>query len=160
MLTVSCGLASALYAADISTPQLEGRWTSKAGTSLTFYADHTFTSKRAAIMPDAAACDDPADLRSGRWAFFAQTGSSGVEAPDESATHGTAMELSFSATTDCTVSVYLFGDDEHPAMCPTEDADAGCPSSSYLNRAISSGERTGAAGSAERAQRPAEERVT
>ncbi|MFD9539877.1 hypothetical protein [Streptomyces sp. NPDC060022] len=123
-LTVSCGWAAALYGSEVSADQLQGRWTNAAGTSLTFDADHTFTSEHFDTLPVAADCSDPSALSSGRWAFYAST-----EA-DETATRGSILSLTFAAG-DCTVDTYVFGDD-NPAMCPTADPDAGCDS--YLHR--------------------------
>lgn len=68
-LTVSCGLAAAIYATEISADQLAGRWTNEAGTSLTFHADHTFTSENFDKLPVASDCTHPSDLSSGSWVF-------------------------------------------------------------------------------------------
>jgi hypothetical protein len=132
-LTASCGLAAAVYAAEIPADRLEGRWTSESGTSLTFHADHSFTSEHFADLTAVSDCDHRSALRSGRWAFYAPTGSGGISVPDETATQGIAVSLS-SGTQDCSVDVYLFGDEDDPAMCPTDDPDAGCPSDGYLSR--------------------------
>jgi hypothetical protein len=94
-LTVSCGWAAAIYAAEIPAGQVEGLWTSEAGTSLT------------------------------------ETGE--ISTADESVTRGTVLSLTFSAT-DCAVDVYLFGDEDDPVMCPTDEPDDGCPTTGYLSR--------------------------
>jgi hypothetical protein len=129
VLTVSCGLAPAVYAADISVNKLAGRWTSEAGTSLTFQKDHTFTSEHFT----ASDCGDLRTPESGTWAFYAPTGNVGFDASDEAATRGSVLSLE-SVAGKCTVTVYLFGDQDDPVMCPTGDADAGCPSGEYLRR--------------------------
>ncbi|MET7474702.1 hypothetical protein ABZT17_10145 [Streptomyces sp. NPDC005648] len=128
-LTVSCGLAASVYAADISVNELAGRWISKAGTSLTFHKDHTFTSEHFT----ASDCGDLATPESGTWAFYAFTGSHERGTPDDAAMRGSVLSLA-SVASSCTVTVYLFGDEDNPVMCPTGDADAGCPSDEYLRR--------------------------
>lgn len=65
-LTVSCGWAAAIHAAEISADQVEGRWTSEAGTSLTFHEDHTFTAEHFDELPVAHDCEEPSALSSGR----------------------------------------------------------------------------------------------
>lgn len=132
-LTVSCGWAAAIYAAEIPADQLEGRWTSENGTSLTFQADHTFTSEHFAKLPIASLCNDPSALSSGRWAFYNPTEAGKGYTAGEAVTHGSSLSLTFSAD-GCTVDTYLFGDEEDPAMCPTADPDEGCPPTEYLHR--------------------------
>jgi hypothetical protein len=132
-LTVSCGWAAAIYAAEIPADQVEGLWTSEAGTSLTFREDHTFTSEHFDELPVASGCSDPSALSSGRWAFYAPAETGEISTADESATRGTVLSLTFSSP-DCTVDAYLFGDEDDPAMCPTADPDDGCPTTGYLSR--------------------------
>nr|WP_168723371.1 hypothetical protein [Streptomyces sp. SAT1]ANO41941.1 hypothetical protein A8713_032265 [Streptomyces sp. SAT1] len=132
-LTVSCGLAAALYAAEIPADQLEGRWASEAGTSLTFRADHTFTSQHFDKLPVASLCNDPSAMSSGRWAFYGPAGTGKNYTADEAVTHGSVLSLTFSVG-DCTVGAYLFGDEDDPVLCPTDDPDDGCPSKGYLRR--------------------------
>ncbi|MFE9866853.1 hypothetical protein ACFYPZ_29610 [Streptomyces sp. NPDC005506] len=126
-LTVSCGLAAAIYATEISADQLAGRWTNEAGASLTFRTDRTFTSENFDKLPVASDCTHPSDLSSGRWAFYSETSA------DETASRGTVLSLTFSAD-DCRVDAYLFGDEDDPVMCPTADPDEGCESIGYLHR--------------------------
>ncbi|MFF1966299.1 hypothetical protein ACFVW5_22320 [Streptomyces sp. NPDC058232] len=126
-LTVSCGLAAAIYATEISADQLAGRWTNEAGASLTFRTDHTFTSENFYKLPVASDCTHPSDLSSGRWTFYSET------SDDETASRGTVLSLTFSAD-DCRVDTYLFGDEDDPSMCPTADPDEGCESIGYLHR--------------------------
>ncbi|MFG3023849.1 hypothetical protein ACGFZQ_35855 [Streptomyces sp. NPDC048254] len=109
--------------------ELAGRWVSEAGTSLTFRKDHTFTSEHFS----ASDCGDLATPESGTWAFNALTGNHELDTPDEAATRGSVLSLG-SVASECTVTVYLFGDEDDPVMCPTGDADAGCPSDEYLRR--------------------------
>ncbi|MFJ5779312.1 hypothetical protein [Streptomyces sp. NPDC093094] len=128
-LTVSCGLAVGLYAADLTEQEVKGRWVSGAGASLVFHVDHTFTSERFT----AATCGDMATPEFGTWAFYASAADGELAAPDAAARRGSVLELT-SASVTCTVTVYLFGDEEDPVMCPTGDADAGCLSDEYLRR--------------------------
>ncbi|MEU0601989.1 hypothetical protein ABZ484_27675 [Streptomyces sp. NPDC006393] len=132
-LTMSCGWAAAIYAAEIPAGRLEGRWTSEAGTSLTFRPDHTFTSEHFDKLPVASRCNAPAALSSGRWAFYGPSDTDKSYTADEAVTHGSVLSLTFS-TGDCTVDAYLFGDEDDPAMCPTDDPDDGCPATGYLDR--------------------------
>ncbi|MFJ1551680.1 hypothetical protein [Streptomyces sp. NPDC088246] len=132
-LTVSCGWAAGIYAAEVSADQVEGRWTSEAGTSLTFQEDHTFAAEHFDELPVASDCKTPSALASGRWAFYASADADQFNAADETATHGTVLSLIFSAG-DCEVYVYFFGDEDDPSMCPTGDPDAGCPSDGYLHQ--------------------------
>ncbi|MFE5591176.1 hypothetical protein [Streptomyces sp. NPDC056549] len=132
-LTVSCGWAAAIHAAEVSADQVEGRWTSEGGTSLTFQEDHTFTAEHFDRLPVASDCKEPSAWWSGRWAFYAHTELSQFNAADESATRGTVVSLMFSAG-DCEVGAYLFGDEDDPVMCLTGDPDVGCPSDGYLER--------------------------
>jgi hypothetical protein len=132
-LTVSCGWAAAIHAAEISADQVEGRWTSEDGTLLTFEGDHTFTAKHFDQLPVASDCEELSALSSGRWAFYARTESGQFNAADESAARGTVVSLIFSVS-DCEVDAYLFGDEDDPVMCPTGDPDVGCPSDGYLQR--------------------------
>ncbi|WP_406391917.1 hypothetical protein [Streptomyces sp. NBC_00887] len=128
-LTVSCGWAAALYGSEVSADQLEGRWTDGSGTSLTFNSDRTFTSEhfdRLPVVADAG-CSDPSVLSSGRWAFYA----SSTTQADETATRGSILSLD-SSDDSCSVSAFFFGDDD-PAMCPTDDPDANCPTG-YFHR--------------------------
>ncbi|MFC8914873.1 hypothetical protein ACFT5C_03795 [Streptomyces sp. NPDC057116] len=130
-LTASCGYAAAIYAAEVSADQVEGGWTSKAGTSLTFHADHTFTSEHFDTLPVASECSDPTALASGSWAFYAPT--EPIRTPDETVTRGTELALTFSGS-DCEVTAYFFNDEADPVMCPTDDPDDGCRSDDYLKR--------------------------
>ncbi|GHB32031.1 hypothetical protein [Streptomyces chryseus] len=133
-LTVSCaGWGAVIHAAEISTNQVAGRWASAGGTSLTFSDDHTFTAEHFDELPAASDCEAPSALSSGRWAFHAPDEADQFIVPAESATRGTALALIFS-TGDCEVSAYLFGDEDDPVLCPTRDADEGCPSDGYLQR--------------------------
>lgn len=133
-LTVSCGWAAAIHAAEVSADQVAGRWTSEAGTSLTFHEDHTFTAEHFDELPVASDCKDPSALQSGRWAFYASAEADQIDTAEETATRGTVLSLIFSVG-DCEVAAYLFGDEDDPVMCPTgEDPDAGCPSDGYLRR--------------------------
>ncbi|MGA5411959.1 hypothetical protein ACPCSC_32480 [Streptomyces lavendulocolor] len=43
------------------------------------------------------------------------------------------LSLTF-AEADCTVDVYVFGDEADPGLCPTGDPDEGCHSKDYLHR--------------------------
>ncbi|MFI8180995.1 hypothetical protein OG539_07425 [Actinacidiphila glaucinigra] len=135
MLTTSCtgGLAAAVWAAEIPADQLTGRWTSGSGTSLTFREDHTFIGVRPAGMPSASHCADPSVLASGRWAFEVFPEEGGFGTPDEAATRGSVVSLR-SADGDCEVTAYLFGDEDDPVLCPTDDTDVGCPEEDYLKR--------------------------
>ncbi|GAA0611979.1 hypothetical protein [Streptomyces crystallinus] len=140
MLTSSCGLAAAMYAAEIPATQLAGRWTSKAGTSLVFHEDHTFTSEHLSGRPFPQECSTASAIASGRWAFYVPERSAemkGLLSADEAAAKGFVLALSAGK---CTVDVYLFGDEDDPAMCPTDDADDGCPSDTYLHRTSKPGE--------------------
>ncbi|MFF2327049.1 MULTISPECIES: hypothetical protein [unclassified Streptomyces] len=132
-LTVSCGLAAAIYAVEISADQVKGRWSSEAGTSLTFHEDHTFAAENFDELPVASRCENPSALSSGRWAFYASAEADGFNTADETATRGTVLSLIFSIS-DCEVDVHLFGDEDDPSMCPTADPDAGCPNDGYLRR--------------------------
>jgi hypothetical protein len=132
-LTVSCGWAATIHAAEVSADQVRGRWTSEAGTTLTFHEDHTFTTEHFDQLPVASHCKNPSALSIGRWAFYAPTEADQINTAEETATRGTVLSLVFS-TDDCEVDAYLFGDDDDPVMCPTEDPDVGCPSDGYLMR--------------------------
>ncbi|MFE5710326.1 hypothetical protein ACFQ7J_05785 [Streptomyces sp. NPDC056501] len=147
-LTVSCGWAAAIHAAEISADQVEGRWASEAGTSLTFNEDHTFTAGHFDKLPVAHDCEKPLALSSGRWAFYAPSEADQFSTADETATRGTVLSLIFS-TGDCEVAAYLFGDEDDPVMCPTGDSDVGCPSDGYLQR-----NQTAASGSEAAGTRP------
>ncbi|MCZ4125742.1 hypothetical protein [Streptomyces sp. H39-S7] len=136
-MTASCDLAPSLYAVAISAGQLEGRWASEAGASLTFHSDHTFTSDRF-TLPAASGCGGSSEPGAGRWAFYANPRAGEAGPPDEDVTRGAVLSLSFGTGT-CWVTAYLFGDADDPDMCPTDDVDLGCPSDGYLHR-------TGAAG--------------
>ncbi|MEU9059685.1 hypothetical protein AB0D13_12655 [Streptomyces sp. NPDC048430] len=133
VLTVSCGWAAGIYAAEVSEDQIEGRWTSQAGTSLTFHDDHTFTAEHFDTLPVASDCKNPAALSSGSWSFFASSEADQPDEADATAAHGSVLSLVFLAD-GCEVYVYLFGDEDDPAMCPTGAPDAGCPNDGYLNR--------------------------
>ncbi|SNS69274.1 hypothetical protein SAMN05216252_107437 [Actinacidiphila glaucinigra] len=135
MLTTSCtgGLAAAVWAAEIPADQLTGRWTSGSGTSLTFREDHTFSSVRPAGMPSATHCVDPSVLASGRWAFEVFPEEGGFGTYDETAMRGSVVSLRF-ADGGCEVTAYLFGDEDDPVLCPTDDTDIGCPEEDYLKR--------------------------
>ncbi|MEV0027227.1 hypothetical protein AB0H45_34535 [Streptomyces atroolivaceus] len=133
VLKVSCGWAAGIYAAELSEDQIEGRWTSQAGTSLTFHEDHAFTAEDFDALPVASDCTYPAALSSGRWSFFASSGADQPEAMDATAARGSVLSLVFLAD-GCEVYVYLFGDEGDPSMCPTGDPDAGCPNDGYLYR--------------------------
>jgi hypothetical protein len=132
-LTVSCGWAATIHAAEVSADQVEGRWTSEGSTSLTLHEDHTFTADHFDELPVSSDCMEPWALTSGRWAFYAPAESGQINAPDENTTRGSVVSLIFSAS-DCEVDAYLFGDEDDPVMCPTGDPDAGCPSDGYLHR--------------------------
>ncbi|MFD7134795.1 hypothetical protein [Streptomyces sp. NPDC059894] len=132
-MTVSCGWAAGIHAAEVPADQVEGRWVNEAGTSLTFRADHTFTSVHFDHYPVASDCSAPSALSSGRWAFYAPAETGGSRTPDETAARGSTLALTF-ATDGCTVDAYLFGDEGDPGMCPTDDPDDGCPATGYLNR--------------------------
>lgn len=132
-LTVSCGWAVAIHAAEISADQVEGRWTSEADTSLTFHEDRTFTAEHFDKLPVAHDCGEPSALSSGRWAFYVPAEGDQFNTADETAARGTVLSLIFT-TGDCEVRAYLFGDDGAPVMCPTGDADVGCPGDGYLHR--------------------------
>jgi hypothetical protein len=110
-----------------------GRWTSEAGTSLTFHEDHTFTTEHFDELPVAHDCASPSALSSGRWAFYAPAGADEINTADETAASGTVLSLIFS-NGDCEVDAYLFGDEDDLVMCPTGDPDDGCPSGGYLHR--------------------------
>ncbi|WP_331725315.1 hypothetical protein [Streptomyces zaomyceticus] len=144
-LTVSCGWAAAMHAAEISADQVEGRWTSETGISLTFREDHAFTAERFDELPVAHDCEEPSALSSGRWAFYAPVEAGQFKSADEAATRGSVLSLIFS-TGDCEVGAYLFGDEDDPVMCPTGDADVGCPSDGYLQRNQTAASGSGAAG--------------
>lgn len=135
LLTTSCGLAAAIHAADLPQGRLVGTWTSEGGTSLTYSTDHTFTGTGFDRVKAMADCAHPESLSSGRWAFYARPKGEDFAAPDEAATHGSALGLSFPGNPGCRVYVHLygnFGDTDDPSMCPTDDADAGCPWDGYL----------------------------
>ncbi|MFJ1863917.1 hypothetical protein ACIOD1_04740 [Streptomyces sp. NPDC088097] len=126
-LTASCALATAMYMTSISADELTGRWVvSDTAVSLTFREDHTFVTEDFGRYLEAEDCG-PSGLPSGRWAFDDPSMGSG----DEAVTHGSVLTLS---SPDCTVSVFLFGEEDDPAMCPTFDPDAGCPRTGYLRR--------------------------
>ncbi|MFG2989314.1 hypothetical protein ACGFZK_08470 [Streptomyces sp. NPDC048257] len=132
VLTASCGYAAASYSAEIPQEELVGTWTSSAGTSLTFSKEHTF-SGTGFDKVEALGCANPETLSNGRWAFY--VGPKGdVTHPDETATRGNDLELSFTEDPTCTVWVYLYGDAEDPSMCPTQDPDDGCSPGGYLRR--------------------------
>ncbi|MFJ3881609.1 hypothetical protein ACIPW5_29705 [Streptomyces sp. NPDC090077] len=132
LLTASCGYAAAIHSAEIPQERLTGTWVSPAGTSLTFSPDHTFAGAGFDKVEAMAGCAGRATLSTGRWAFH------DVPAvPDETATRGHDLQLSFDGHPACIVRVYLygdFGDTDDPSMCPTQDPDAGCPSGGYLKR--------------------------
>ncbi|MFD5099840.1 hypothetical protein [Streptomyces albidochromogenes] len=130
-LTVSCGLAAVIHAAEVSTDQVAGRWTSDGGTSLTFHEDHAFTAEDFDELAVSSGCENPSALSSGLWAFPAE--GSPLITPDETVTRGTVLSLTFSAS-ECEVTAYLFGDEDDPVLCPTDDADVGCPMDDYLHR--------------------------
>ncbi|MEW2555860.1 hypothetical protein ACWGRF_20005 [Streptomyces zhihengii] len=137
VLTASCGYAAALHAAEIPQEELVGTWTSSAGTSLAFSEEHTFTGTGFDRVDAMADCERPEALSGGRWAFYVSPDGSGLAVPDEKATRGHELQLSFTEDPACTVWVYLygyFGDAEHPSMCPTKDPDVGCPADGYLKR--------------------------
>lgn len=67
----------------------------RGGTSLTFHADHTFTSEHFDELPVASRCSDPSALSSGRWAFYVPA--EGECTADETATRGSVLSLAFSA---------------------------------------------------------------
>ncbi|MFE5807721.1 hypothetical protein [Streptomyces sp. NPDC056491] len=133
VLTASCGYAAASYSAEIPQEELVGTWTSSAGTSLTFSKEHTFTGTGFDKV-EALGCANPETLSTGRWAFYARAEGHGGTVPDETATRGHDLELSFTEDPTCTVWVYLFGDAEGPSMCPAQDPDDGCPRGGYLRR--------------------------
>ncbi|WP_374984724.1 hypothetical protein [Streptomyces fradiae] len=81
-----------------------------------------------------ADCVRPEASSTGRRAIYARPEGGDVSVPDETATRGHDLRLSFDGDATCTVWVYLYGDAEDPAMCPTTDPDAGCPSGGYLKR--------------------------
>ncbi|WP_329389627.1 hypothetical protein OG625_36765 [Streptomyces sp. NBC_01351] len=134
LLTGSCGYAAAIHAAEISEGQLVGRWTSPAGTSLTFSKDHTFAGTGFDQVEALAGCGNPGALSTGRWAFYGSADGSSASRPDETVTRGHDLSLTFTDVPNCTVWVYLYGGSEDPAMCPTRDPDAGCPMGGYLKR--------------------------
>ncbi|MEV7523862.1 hypothetical protein [Streptomyces sp. NPDC091371] len=137
VLTASCGYAAAIHSAEIPQEQLVGTWTSSAGTSLTFSNDHTFTGTGFDKVEAMAGCAHRETLSTGRWAFYVSPEGNGSIVPDETATRGNDLELSFADDPGCTVWVYLyghFGDGEDPSMCPTKDPDDGCPAGGYLKR--------------------------
>ncbi|GGZ97170.1 hypothetical protein GCM10010371_66300 [Streptomyces subrutilus] len=141
VLTASCGYGAAVHAAEIPQEQLIGTWTSPAGTSLTFSKEHTFTGTGFDKVEAMADCAHPERLSNGRWAFYVSPEGDGLIVPDETATRGHDLQLSFSEDPTCTVWVYLygyFGDTEDPGMCPTEDPDAGCPPDGYMERSAAS----------------------
>lgn len=136
-LTASCGLGAAIHAAVIPQEQLVGTWTSPAGTSLTFSKEHTFTGTGFDKVKAMADCAHPEKLSTGRWAFYVSPEGDGIIVPDETATRGNDLELSFIEDPACTVWVYLygdFGDTEDPSMCPTQDPDEGCPQNGYMKK--------------------------
>ncbi|MFB6523288.1 hypothetical protein [Streptomyces sp. NPDC056401] len=138
-LTASCGLAAGIYAADITADKLEGRWTDGGAASLTFHADHTFSSESLGKYPVTSKCGDPEGLTSGTWAFWAPTEPGGTSfTVQETATRGSALSLSFDGR-KCSVDVYLYGDDADPGMCPAPDADEGCGLIGYLQRSDEDG---------------------
>ncbi|WP_030196387.1 hypothetical protein [Streptomyces sp. NRRL S-87] len=137
VLTASCGYAAAIHSAEIPQEQLIGTWTSSAGTSLTFSEEHTFAGTGFDKVEAMADCARPETLSTGRWAFYVSPEGNGFIVPDETATRGHELQLSFDGDPTCTVWVYLygyFGDAEDPSMCPTKDPDAGCPPDGYLKR--------------------------
>lgn len=132
VLTVSCSTRDS-YAVQIPADRLEGRWVSTGGVSLTFHTDRTFTSEHLDTLHAASGCADPSGLDSGGWAFLAPTEPGGTTfAVEEAATRGSMLSLTF-PDRDGSVSAYVFGDEDEPAMCPSEDPDGGCPSG-YLHR--------------------------
>ncbi|MFE3288909.1 hypothetical protein ACFXJJ_38195 [Streptomyces sp. NPDC059233] len=136
-LTASCGYAAAIHSAEIPQEELAGTWTSFAGTSLTFTEDHTFTGTGFENVEAMARCAHPQTLSTGRWAFYAGPKGDGLTVPDETATRGHDLQLSFPDDPTCKVWVYLYGylgDTADPSMCPTKDPDAGCPPDGYLKR--------------------------
>ncbi|MFC4983630.1 hypothetical protein [Streptomyces atroolivaceus] len=132
-LTVSCGWAARIYATEVSVDQVEGRWTSRAGASLTFHEDHTFVAEHFDELPVASDCGSPSALTSGRWTFYATADADQPNDAEETTTRGSVLSIIFSAG-DCEVLVYLFGDEDDPSMCPTGYPDAGCPNDGYLHR--------------------------
>ncbi|MFD3356594.1 hypothetical protein [Streptomyces fradiae] len=134
VLTASCGYAAAIHAAEITQERLIGTWTSPAGTSLTFSRERTFAGSGFGEVEAMADCARPEALSTGRWAFYARPEGGDVSVPHETATRGHDLQLSFDGDATCTVWVYLYGDAEDPAMCPTRDPDDGCPSGGYLKR--------------------------
>ncbi|MCX4778044.1 hypothetical protein [Streptomyces sp. NBC_01264] len=138
-LTASCDLAAGIYAADITADRLEGRWTDGGTASLTFRADHTFSSESLDKYPVTSKCGNPEDLTSGTWAFWAPIEPGGTSfTVEETATRGTMLSLKFDGRR-CSVDVYLYGDDADPAMCPAPDADEGCADTGYLQRSDEDG---------------------
>ncbi|MER5487894.1 hypothetical protein ABT024_32405 [Streptomyces sp. NPDC002812] len=138
-LTTSCGLAAGIYAAEIDADRLEGRWTNGGSVSLTFHADHTFSGESLGKYPVTAKCGNPEALTSGTWAFWAPTEPGGTSfAAEETTTRGIALSLKFDGR-ECSVDVYLYGDDADPAMCPAPDADEGCADTGYLERSDEDG---------------------
>ncbi|KJY29793.1 hypothetical protein [Streptomyces katrae] len=152
VLTASCGLGAAVHTAVIPQEQLVGTWTSPSGTSVSFAKDHTFTGTGFGKVEALARCAHPEALSTGRWAFYSSRGDGGIPAPDETATRGNDLRLSFAEEPSCTVWVYLygdFGDARDPAMCPTTDPDDGCPSGGYLKHEEPAHRGLGAAGGRE-----------
>ncbi|MFF2194816.1 hypothetical protein [Streptomyces sp. NPDC058157] len=136
-LTASCGLGAAVHAAEIPQEQLAGTWTSPEGTSLAFSAEHTFTGTGLDKVEALAHCGRPEAPSTGRWAFVDRSEGRDLPGPDETAVRGSTLRLTFTGDPACEASVFLygdFGDTTDPVMCPTLDADAGCPSGDYLKR--------------------------
>ncbi len=99
-----------MYAAEIPATQFAGRWASKAGTSLVFHEDHTFTSKHFGGQPFPQGCNTPSAMASGHCAFYSPARTAemkGLLTADEAAAKGSVLPLSAS---NCTVDVNLFGD--------------------------------------------------
>lgn len=124
-VTVACNAAA--YPAVALTPdQLAGEWRNREGTAMTFHANGSFTSDGMSRLSAAEPCRDRSDLSSGTWYF-----GSGTDGPGD---RGPYVQLTFSGT-DCTVPVFLFGEEDDPVMCPTDgDPDAGCEYDAYLHR--------------------------
>ncbi|MER6256184.1 hypothetical protein ABT224_33015 [Streptomyces sp. NPDC001584] len=137
VLTASCGYGAAIHSAVIPQEQLAGTWVSPDGTSLTFSEEHTFAGSGFDKVEAMAGCAHREMLSTGRWAFYARPEGGGLTVPDETATRGGSLQLSFTEDPTCTVFVYLygnFGNTENPSMCPTRDPDNGCPPGGYLTR--------------------------
>lgn len=124
-VTVACN-AAAYHAVALSADQLAGEWRSREGTVLTFHANGSFISDGVAGLSAAERCSDRSDLSSGSWRFGSVV--------DEPVDRGAYLQLTFSGT-DCRIPVFLFGEAEDPAMCPTAgEPDAGCEYDEYFHR--------------------------